>query len=73
MEKRRQLTKQALLEELLDPKTMAYLTRGDYYTGVAPTPGQVAVKKTTDQLIPGTSEPSDRFGYSALPRGGVIR
>ncbi len=52
---------------------MAYLTRGDYYTGVTPTPGQIAVKKTTDQIIPGTSEPADRFGYSSTPRGGIVR
>jgi hypothetical protein len=69
----RRVTKQVLMEELLDVKTMSYRNRGDYGSGVTPSVGQVAVKKTTDQIIAATSEPADTRGISSLPRGGLLR
>lgn len=67
----RRLTKQALTEELLDPKTMAIRQRGDYGTGVTPSVGQVAVTAMGNQLMAGSSEPGDTLGISSVPRGGV--
>jgi hypothetical protein len=69
----RRYTKQALFEELLDPKTMTIRQRGDYGTGVEPNVGEVSVAHTTDQLAASSSEPADTYGVSAVPRGGILR
>lgn len=66
-------TKQVLFEELLDPKTMAIRQRGNYGTGTAVDVGEIAVRHTTDQVAASASEPADRYGVSAAPRGGLVR
>ena len=69
----RRLSKQALCEELLDPKTMGIRKRGDYGTGVTRNVGEVAVKATSDQLLAGSSEPGDTRGLSRFSGSGVYR
>lgn len=69
----RRLSKQALTEELLDPKTMTIRKRADYGTGTAENVGEIAVHATSDQLLAAAGEPGSSRGLSRINAAGIYR